>query len=569
MEVASLRPKSSPSLRVMSVSYPMSAALPAAAAPEAARFSPASRLFCPHRKILHPLARYTWAHGDRHKLVESVLRHRNTLAIMPQESARSLCHELSARKMPANTVVISPEPAPPGGKCHFISPERLDDQELLASLGRPRVDLLVIAEDDSTSRSGHDFRPAYFTLHQAVDALGHPPVLALAASANAPVIQDIARELCIPDLQVVSAGLYQPNLHLAVIHVTSPEEKLAHMLRIVRENHGPGIVYAATSKAVEQVHQALLAAGESAACLHGHLSAAQRKTRQESFRRGDKRILIACNAIEASTGMPNVSFILHFHMPASPDAYYREAELAGRDLGQGRCILLYDLQDKRVQRFFLARRYPDTEEMRDVFGMLQSLAAERSPATFRRLQEELPQISDSKLHIALRLLSDASFIAQDDTLVYRLQKSHAKVKELHGLTQDYQEKNRRDRHALDRMAFYAQTGFCRWKVLLEYFGEPVHWDRCGKCDNCQRPPDAALPTPALRHRQPRPVLTCNPEVRPFSPGAAVRVSRYGEGRVVATWGDKVTILFPSSQTRTFLAAYVQEVDKLGSQDSVR
>jgi ATP-dependent DNA helicase RecQ len=45
------------------------------------------------------------------------------------------------------------------------------------------------------------------------------------------------------------------------------------------------------------------------------------------------------------------------------------------------------------------------------------------------------------------------------------------------------------------MTMYAQSGSCRWKLLLEYFGEADGFERCGSCDNCVDPSE-------LRHQPP-------------------------------------------------------------------
>ena len=77
-------------------------------------------------------------------------------------------------------------------------------------------------------------------------------------------------------------------------------------------------------------------------------------------------------------------------------------------------------------------------------------------------------------------------------LGYRVARQRIKPKELKELVNTYRDKSARDHEALERLVFYAQTGFCRWKVMLEYFGEHVDWSHCGVCDNCRQPPEQAL-----------------------------------------------------------------------------
>jgi len=124
-------------------------------------------------------------------------------------------------------------------------------------------------------------------------------------------------------------------------------------------------------------------------------------------------------------------------------------------------------------------------------------------------------------------------------------------------------KGEHDRHALERMVFYAQSGFCRWKILLEYFDEAVEWDRCGHCDNCLNPPEQALSAQPVRGREPSRSLAAQPEPSPqpsFPVGASVEVPKVGKGQVVSATGDMVTVVFPNSQTRMFLKSYVRRAE---------
>ncbi|MDR6535268.1 RecQ family zinc-binding domain-containing protein [Variovorax soli] len=145
----------------------------------------------------------------------------------------------------------------------------------------------------------------------------------------------------------------------------------------------------------------------------------------------------------------------------------------------------------------------------------------------------------------------------------RLLRADLAAAELRELLDAYRRKREQDRATLERMVFYAQSGQCRWQVLLAYLEEEAPPQRCGTCDNCRRiarqeaaqarqrvAADAAAPT--LRHparpRLPRPA---------FAPGQAVRVKRYGEGCVVSADALSVTIEFADGSRRCFQPEFVQ------------
>jgi ATP-dependent DNA helicase RecQ len=113
------------------------------------------------------------------------------------------------------------------------------------------------------------------------------------------------------------------------------------------------------------------------------------------------------------------------------------------------------------------------------------------------------------------------------------------------------------------MVFYAQSGFCRWKVLLEYFHEEMEWDHCGHCDNCVSPPQTRLrsaPKPIQNQNRRESGVVKKSPARPLFPsGTTVQVPKLGKGKVVSTTDDMVTIVFPDSQTRTFLKSFVKPV----------
>ncbi|HZV64482.1 MAG TPA: ATP-dependent DNA helicase RecQ [Telluria sp.] len=526
--------------------------------------------------------------GQR-QVIDQVLDGRDTLAIMPTGSGKSLCYQIPARLLDGTTIVVSPlislmkdqlekldalgiraaqlnsslsreeEEAALDGLRHsgheivFCTPERLAMPGFLELLKRVKVALMVIDEAHCISQWGHDFRPAYLELAASIDALGRPPLLALTATATDEVVADIGKQLGRPRIGVVNTGIYRPNLRYRVLQVTNADEKTAQALELVRQSAGVGIVYAATVKAAEELHQALLDAGEDATLYHGKLHAAERKQNQDLFMNGARRVMVATNAFGMGIDKPDTRFVLHLQIPANLEAYYQESGRAGRDGEDADCTLLFLQDDKRVQQFFLVKHYPQAAELKAVYERVAQLAKE-GPVSFDALGEGDEELPAQKIKVGLKLLKDGRLLRQNRKLGYLLTATVPRAALYRELADIYAQKRARDRDALEQMVSYAVSGFCRWKVLLDYFGDPVEgFERCCKCDNCVNPPLVELPE--IRDDEFEQDAQSAPEPL-FEIGARVKVPKFEAGTVQAVAGDQVTIVFPDRSTRTFLAEYV-------------
>ncbi len=523
------------------------------------------------------------------RVIASVLEGRDTLAVMPTGAGKSLCYQLPALHLPGTTVVVSPlialmkdqvdklgdtgidaeqlNSAQPQRAQHdalqrlqrgdtrivFATPERLADDGFRQTLQQQPVALFVIDEAHCISQWGHDFRPAYLELGRALKELGDPPVLALTATATDDVVADLRRQLGRPALEVVATGVYRPNLRLQVVRCTREEEKFAHLQEALSRAQGAGIVYTTTVKNCVALHQRLQGAGEAVSLYHGRLGARERAVQQQRFMSGESRVMVATAAFGMGIDRTDIRFIVHHQIPGSLKAYYQEAGRAGRDGAAADCALLYWRQDRQVQRFFLARSRPDAAALAAAFDAVASAESAGTQATLAGLLTGRAASDRPKLAASLAVLRAAGLLRCDRARRWRRTGVATPTKQaFESAASQHVERDERDHEALERMVFYAQTGFCRWRVLLESFNEPRLFDaeRCGHCDNCLQPTVVAAAEPATPTQRPPPAQPA------FAHGQPVHVPRYGEGCVDSVAGDEVGIVFADGQRRRFMAHYV-------------
>ncbi len=323
-------------------------------------------------------------------VVSALLSGRDVLAVMPTGAGKSVCYQVPAVVMEGMALVVSPlvslmadqvravqeagirgaylnSTLAPGQQAEvlrraaegaydlmYVAPERLADPRFAEFARTARLALIAVDEAHCVSQWGQDFRPSYLSIGQFIAELPvRPPVAALTATATDLVRRDIVRLLGLRDAACTVTGFDRPNLRFAVER-REPKQKLARLDAFIDERRAEsGIVYCAKRATVEEVCDHLRERGVAATRYHAGLSAEERERNQRAFVNDTAPVMVATNAFGMGIDKSNVSYVVHYNMPGSVEAYYQEAGRAGRDGSPAECLLLWCDGDIATGRFFI------------------------------------------------------------------------------------------------------------------------------------------------------------------------------------------------------------------------
>ena len=297
---------------------------------------------------LHDILKRYWGYEDfrplQLEIIESVVRGQDTLGLMPTGGGKSITFQVYSLSVPGLCLVITPlislmkdqvENLRQRGiralaihsgmsfqevrlamdaalwgeyKFLYLSPERLATERFLERLPNMNVNLIAVDEAHCISQWGYDFRPSYRKIKALRSYLPQVPVLALTATATRAVARDIQQQLAFKKGNILRKSFYRDNL---IYLVRQREDKNAYLLESVKRAGGSGIIYVKSRKQAREISILLKENGESVDYYHAGLSARQRTMKQEGWKQGAIRIIVATNAFGMGIDKPDVRFVIH------------------------------------------------------------------------------------------------------------------------------------------------------------------------------------------------------------------------------------------------------------------
>ncbi|MFL6064465.1 MAG: RecQ family ATP-dependent DNA helicase [Friedmanniella sp.] len=525
---------------------------------------------------------WTELHPEQLAAMELVMEGRDALAVLPTGAGKSAIYQVPALLIPGPTLVVSPllalqrdqldgikgSTAPEAVAVNsaqrsaetrhaweavgdgdaeylFLSPEQLAKDDVVEELAALGVGLFVVDEAHCVSAWGHDFRPDYLRLGPVIERLGHPPVVALTATAALPVRRDIVARLGLRDHGEVIASFDRPNLRLAVQHASEDRRKrdlvVLHVRTLMADPETQcGLVYTASRKDAEYYAGELEQVGISAAAYHAGLRASDRQQVHEDFLSDRVGVVVATSAFGMGIDKPNVRFVVHASAPESLDSYYQQIGRAGRDGEPADVTLFYRAEDLHLQRFLTAHRAPE-EALQEV---AETLSEQNEPVRAAALAETV-EAPAAKRTRAVNLLEQAGAVGtvEDGRLEY-LDPDLSPEQAVDEAVEVAETHQRLTRSRIEMVRGYGETSGCRRQFLLGYFGEELRHP-CGNCDTC------AAGT-----------ASDQPEEGRFPRNSSVQHTEWGHGVVMSVEQDRLTVLFDDVGYKTLALAAVEKQNLL-------
>ncbi|MGC4063924.1 MAG: ATP-dependent DNA helicase RecQ [Polyangiaceae bacterium] len=532
--------------------------------------------------------------------LRAVLDGNDTLAVLPTGAGKSAIYQVAALMIPGPTIVISPLIALQRDQLDgidqselasaaavnsslrsreradaferfenddleflLLAPEQLANAETLARVRAAKPSLFVVDEAHCISQWGHDFRPDYLRLGAVIEALGHPRILALTATASEEVRDEIATRLGMRDPRIIVTGFDRPNLFLGARLCSDEHSKRSALLECVGAQPKPGIVYAATRKHAEEIAQALVETGLRAAHYHAGMRQDERNARQSDFMRDELDVIVATSAFGMGIDKPNVRFVFHYDLSDSLDSYYQEIGRAGRDGAPATALLFFAPSDVGLRRFFASTGKVKRSSLEKVVEAIESAEEPIEPKELR----SRAALSPKTVTQAVLALEHVGVVeVNDEGQVIKPEGDVDPSTAIETVVAGEEERSHRDRARVDEMREYAELGTCRRAFLLAHFGE-AFTPPCGGCDACER-------LEAANRNLPRsgevtnfaPDSTDNAaDPLPFEVGARVEHERLGSGTVTRYEGeraDKIVIEFDVTGEKRLAVASLAERELL-------
>ncbi|MBI2160584.1 MAG: DEAD/DEAH box helicase [Candidatus Rokubacteria bacterium] len=152
-----------------------------------------------------------------------------------------------------------------------------------------------------------------------------------------PEVETLVRQHLVRPMRVEVGVIAKPVAKVTqVLYRAETQGKTPLLLRLLHEERGRTLVFTRTKHRADRVAHAVMAAGHRATRLHADRSMSQRREALDGFRSGRYRVLIATDIAARGIDVPEVSHVVNFDLPGTPEDYIHRIGRTARAEASGR-----------------------------------------------------------------------------------------------------------------------------------------------------------------------------------------------------------------------------------------
>ena len=351
------------------------------------------------KNILQEYWNHTSFRAPQEEIINAVLAQNDVITLLPTGGGKSICFQVPALMKEGVCLVISPLIALmqdqvenlksrnikattivsgssqdemialfdtikfANYKFLYISPERLKSAFIQQKLKELTISFVAVDEAHCISEWGHDFRPSYRTIKILKELIPDVHFIALTATANKRVLDDIRINLELEKPRIFRKSFYRENLAYQIFSI---EDKLLRLRQIFTKTKTPAIVYVSSRKKTAEIARFLNANNFKSSFYHGGLTRAEKQNAYENWMTESTSIMVATNAFGMGIDKPNVGVVVHFDLPFSLENYIQESGRAGRNEKKSFAVLLKNENDIANYKERVKKSLPSLFEVKEI-----------------------------------------------------------------------------------------------------------------------------------------------------------------------------------------------------------
>ncbi len=152
-----------------------------------------------------------------------------------------------------------------------------------------------------------------------------------------PEVEKLVRQHLVRPVRVEVGVVAKPVAKVTqVLFRAEAQKKTPLLLKLLGEERGRTLVFTRTKHRADRVARAVMAAGHRVTRLHADRSMSQRREALDGFRSGRYRVLIATDIAARGIDVPEITHVVNFDLPHTPEDYIHRIGRTARAAASGR-----------------------------------------------------------------------------------------------------------------------------------------------------------------------------------------------------------------------------------------